>query len=77
MLLSSLCLLCLTFLGYKKERKEGKELEHIYKINDAEIEKVQPCRYLGVHLISDLSWKLYIESILCNANQTLGFPRRN
>lgn len=33
-------------------------------------------KYLGVHLMADLTWNNHIDTILSNANQALGFIRR-
>ena len=41
------------------------------------LKNVQKHQYLGVTVANDLDWKLHIESIVCKANRTLGFIKRN
>lgn len=48
-----------------------------YHLNSSILEFVPSYRYLGVHISSDLTWSIRIDSIINNAKQTLGYLRRN
>lgn len=48
-----------------------------YTLNEKQVENVSNFKYLGVHLTSDLSWNLHIDTVTSNAYKTLGFIRRN
>lgn len=48
-----------------------------YNLNNSILEFVPSYRYLGVHISSDLTWSIPIDTIINNANRTLGYLRRN
>lgn len=48
-----------------------------YTLNEKQVENVLNFKYLGVHLTSDLSWNLHVDTVPSNAYKTLGFIRRN
>lgn len=48
-----------------------------YNLNNSILEFVPSYRYLGVHISSDLTWSIHIDTIINNANRTLGYLRRN
>ena len=48
-----------------------------YVLNGQVLESVPCARYLGVDISSGLTWNSHIDRVTANANQTLGFIRRN
>ena len=48
-----------------------------YTMHGQTLEVVSCAKYLGVDISNDLSWKAHISRITGNANQSLGFLRRN
>lgn len=48
-----------------------------YTINDVTVEAASTYKYLGVHLLSDLTWNYHIDLILAAANRSLGLLKRN
>ena len=52
-------------------------LYHEYTLHGKILESVDPAKYLGVTIASDLRWNQHISNIVTKGNQTLGFLRRN
>ena len=48
-----------------------------YVLHGQVLESVPCARYLGVDISSGLTWNSHIDGVTANANQTLGFIRRN
>ena len=48
-----------------------------YVLHGQVLESVPCARYLGVDISSGLTWNSHIDRVAANANQTLGFIRRN
>ena len=48
-----------------------------YVLHGQVLESVPCARYLGVDISSGLTWNSHIDRVTANANQTLGFIRRN
>ena len=53
------------------------ERQSNYKLHGHKLEVVDSEKYLGVNMISDLSWHTHIDATTTNASRTLGFLRRN
>ena len=47
------------------------------RLNDCAIEQVEPYKYLGVLISSDLSWSLHINRVCSRAKQLVGFLYRH
>ncbi len=52
-------------------------LQGFYQINNAILNCVDTCAYLGVHLSNNMGWSDHIASGLKKANSRLGLLRRN
>lgn len=50
---------------------------HSYFLDGNSLEAVTSYKYLGVHISTDLSWKLHIANITNKTNRMLGYIRRN
>lgn len=50
---------------------------HSYFLDGNILEAVTSYKYLGIHITTDLSWNLHIESITNKTNRMLGYIRRN
>ncbi len=48
-----------------------------YKLHNTTLESAPSAKYLGVDIASDMSWTTHINRISKQANQTLGFLKRN
>ena len=48
-----------------------------YSLHNTELESVSAAKYLGVTISDNLNWGTHIDIITKNANQTLGFLKRN
>lgn len=48
-----------------------------YYLNNTLLEPVTSYRYLGIHITTDLTWSLHINTVINNANRLLGYLRRN
>lgn len=48
-----------------------------YHLNGTPLQSVSSYKYLGLHITSDLSWKVHIEFIVNKANRMLGYLKRN
>lgn len=55
----------------------GSSLPHTYHLNSKPLASVSSYKYLGVHITSNLSWKLHVEYVINNANRMLGYLKRN
>lgn len=52
-------------------------ITHNYTLNNKPVKHVSSFKYLGVHLASDSSWNLHIDTITSSACKALEFIRRN
>ena len=48
-----------------------------YSLHNQALESVDGAKYLGVHLIKDISWTTHVNNITSSACKTLGFVKRN
>uniref|UniRef100_V5IC65 Putative endonuclease/reverse transcript n=2 Tax=Ixodes ricinus TaxID=34613 RepID=V5IC65_IXORI len=48
-----------------------------YSINNSTLLPVSSYKYLGVHISNDLSWNIHVDYVTKNANQLLGYIKRN
>ena len=48
-----------------------------YFLHNTELESATAAKYLGVTVLDDLSWGTHVNNISKNANQMLGFLKRN
>jgi len=51
--------------------------DHIYKMNNDELDCVSHHPYLGVEISHDLKWTIHISNVIAKANRALWFLRRN
>ncbi len=48
-----------------------------YQLHGQTLEEQKDSKYLGVTISNDLSWGNHINNVVCRANRTIGFLRRN
>lgn len=48
-----------------------------YFLANVPLLSVSSYKYLGVYMTSDISWKMHVEYVINNANQMLGYLKRN
>ena len=58
-------------------KKKRKILPTQYQLHGHTLEVVDASKYLGVTITDDLSWETHVQNVVCKANRTLGFVRRN
>ena len=58
-------------------KKKKKVLPTQYQLHGHTLEVVNASKYLGVTITDDLSWETHVQNVVCKANRTLGFVRRN
>ena len=57
--------------------KQRKFLTFTYFLRGQTLETLSASKYLGIIIISDLSWSTHVEDVAARGNRTVGFLRGN
>jgi hypothetical protein len=63
--------------GFVAPNKSKTAIHNNYQLHGHTLEIVDPNKYLGVILTSNLSWDKHVDNVAAKGNRTLGFIRRN